>query len=186
MIYVGNNWFRWRGLQRVLKAVEPVRNLVGRIGLIGHGWKCAKPWGDPRFGQEAYRTDPEYLQSLHVETMSPVHFDCVIKRMSRGVCTPVIYRPLFDHLQLVTCRTFETPAASTIPLFCQPEKFVQEIYGDGALELVLPEENPHEKVLDIVLRPDCYTRVATAIRRRLAERHSYHARFKQLIKIVNS
>jgi len=29
--------------------------------------------------------------------------------MSKGVFMPVIYRPLFDHLQMVTCRTFETP-----------------------------------------------------------------------------
>jgi hypothetical protein len=186
MIYVGNNWFRWRGLQKVLKAVEPVRNQVGRIGLVGHGWQCRKPWADPRFGQDAYETDPVYLRMLRVASMSPVRFDCVIEHMSSAVCTPVIYRPLFDRLQLVTCRTFETPAANTIPLFCQEKQFVEEIYGDDALELVLPKESPHEKILEIVVRPDRYTRVATAIRRRLAERHSYYARFEQLIEIVKS
>jgi hypothetical protein len=186
MIYVGNNWFRWRALERVLKAVEPVRNQVGRIGLVGHGWQRRKPWADPRFGRNAYQTDPVYLRRLGVATMSPVRFDCVIEHMSRGICTPVMYRPLFDHLQLVTCRTFETPAANTIPLFCQQTNFVQEIYGDDAVELVLPEENPHEKILEIVIRPERYTSLTSAIRRGLAERHSYYARFEQLTEIAKS
>ena len=53
--------------------------------------------------------------------------------MGRGVFSPVMLRPLFDHLRLVTCRTFETPAANTIPLFCQEPSFVAEVYGDEAV-----------------------------------------------------
>ena len=51
--------------------------------------------------------------------------------MGEGV-QPGLYRPLFDHLRLVTCRTFETPAANTIPLFAQDAAFVEEIYGPEA------------------------------------------------------
>ena len=59
-------------------------------------------------------------------------FDQVIDWMGRGIFSPVIYRPLFDHLRLVTCRTFETPAANTIPLFCQDQAYIREIYGEVA------------------------------------------------------
>src|SRR5215212_7294233 len=34
MCYVGNTWFRWRGMRRVLAAVEPVRHQVGPIALV--------------------------------------------------------------------------------------------------------------------------------------------------------
>src|ERR671923_655715 len=37
LVYVGNNWFRWRALRRVLEAVAPVRERVGRIALVGSG-----------------------------------------------------------------------------------------------------------------------------------------------------
>jgi len=98
----------------------------------------------------------------------------------------VIYRPLFDHLQLVTCRTFETPAASTIPVFCHDEQYVREIYGEVGVELALPAERPDEKVADLMVRPDHYRAVVREIRRHLAERYSYAARIKELIEIVES
>jgi hypothetical protein len=186
MAYVGNNWFRWRALQRVLLAVEPVRERLGRIALVGQGWDSAKPWGGPTFLPEAYATDPDYLARLRVEVLGPVPFDRVIGQMGRGVFNPVLLRPLFDHLRLVTCRTFETPAAGTLPLFCQEPAYVTEIYGDEAAELVLPEERPADKVLDLLRRPRYYARIVECIRRRLAEHHSYAVRLQELVRIVES
>ncbi len=117
MFYVGNNWFRWRQLRRVLETVERVRAEVGPIGITGHGWDRPAPWTNDSISPDAYANDPDYLRRLDVAVTPPVRFDQVIASMSQGVFTPVIYRPLFEHLQLVTCRTFETPAANTIPLF---------------------------------------------------------------------
>jgi hypothetical protein len=186
MIYVGNNWFRWRSLRRVLQAVEPVRDRVGRIGLVGNGWDAPAPWANPSLPEDAYATDPAYLRRLGVEVMPPVRFDRVVEEMGRGILSPVIYRPLFDHLRLVTCRTFETPAAGTLPLFAQEPDFVAEVYGDEAAELTLPESRPEEKVLDMISRPGRYAGLVGMIRRRLAERHSYATRLRELIDIVNS
>jgi hypothetical protein len=186
MIYVGNNWFRWRGLQRVLKAVEPVRNLVGRIGLIGHGWDSPPPWAKPMLIEDAYRADFAYLRKLQVNVKPPIRFDQVIDHMGKGVFSPVIYRPLFDHLQLVTCRTFETPAANTIPLFCQGTAYVEEMYGSAALELRLQDERPEEKILDLVRRPEHYADIVRGIRRHLGKNHSYAARLQELMQIVES
>jgi hypothetical protein len=46
MIYVGHTKFRWRGMSRVLRALEPVRGRVGRIALVGEGWATAPEWTD--------------------------------------------------------------------------------------------------------------------------------------------
>ena len=186
MVYVGNNWFRWRALRRVLGAIEPVRDRIGRIGLVGHGWDSPAPWASPTLIEDAYYTDPAYLRTLGVEVTPPVCFDRVIDHMGKGSFSPVVYRPLFDHLRLVTCRTFETPAANTIPLFAQDLTYVREIYGEQAVELVLPDEQPHEKILDLLRRPGHYADIVRGIRCHLAQEHSYAARLRELIQIVKS
>jgi len=186
MYCVGNNWFRWRPMYQVLNAIEPVREQVGPIGLVGNGWNAPAPWTHPTLGVDAYYSDPDYLAKLDVEVMPAVHFRQVIEAMSRGVFMPVIYRPLFDYLRMVTCRTFETPAANTIPLFTQDRKYVEELFGEEALELTLTDERPQDKILGILRRPERYARIVKGIRRRLAERHSYELRLRELIEIVKS
>jgi hypothetical protein len=183
MVYVGHSKFRWQPMRRVLRAVEPARPQVGRIALVGHGWDTLPPWAGPMQMEDAYFTDQDYLQKLAVEVIPPVPFDQVIAWMSRGIFNPVIYRPLFEHLRLVTCRTFETPAAGTIPLFGLDPGYVREIYGEAAAELVLTDGKP-QKILDIVSRPEQYAPIVLSIRRHLAERHSYAARLRELIEIV--
>ena len=71
MVYVGNNWFRWRALQRVLRAVEPIRERIGRVGLVGNGWEEPPVRRDPRLPDDAYYTDPAYLHKLDVEVCAP-------------------------------------------------------------------------------------------------------------------
>jgi glycosyltransferase involved in cell wall biosynthesis len=184
MVYVGNNWYRWRGLRRVLEALEPVRDRVGRVGLVGHGWDSPAPWTSPKLIPDAYNSDADYLRAFDVEVMPPVRFDEVIDCMGKGIFSPVLLRPLFDHLRLVTCRSFETPAANTIPLFTQDPAYVSEIYGEGAVCLVLPEARPEEKILDVLDRPEHYGEIVRDIRGHLADKHSYAARLRELIGIV--
>jgi hypothetical protein len=188
MVYVGNNWFRWRALQRLLRAIEPVRREVGRIALVGQGWDTPAPWTSPTLIEDAYYSDPDYLNQLDVEVSPPVRFDQVVPAMGQGICSPVLLRPLFDHLGLVTCRTFETPAASTIPLFAQDAEPIRDVYGDAALELMLSEgeEVAAEQVLDVLRRPKYYAEVVQEIRRHLAELHSYEVRLHELIEIIES
>ena len=186
MVYVGNNWFRWRPMQRVLQAIEPVRDRVGRMALVGQGWDSPAPWGGAMVSKDAYFADPGYLRKLDVELAPPIHFDRVVDAMGSAVFSPVIYRPLFDHLRLVTCRTFETPAANTIPLFCQDAAYVVEIYGEDALELVLPDGDPQEKVLDMIRRREHYAKIVLGIRRRFAEKYSHTVRLQQLIELIES
>src|SRR5260370_30093173 len=100
--------------------------------------------------------------------MPPVRFDQGIASMGQGVFTPVVYRPLFERLQLVTCRTFETPAANTIPLFGLDPDFVEETYGAAARDLVLGDQHPEELVRDVMRHPAHHAEIVEGIRRELA------------------
>ncbi len=186
MLYLGNSKFRWHPMHRVLQAVEPVRSQVGRIGLVGHGWDSLPPWAAFMQLEEAYYTDAAYLRKLDVETLPPVLFNQVIRWMSKAVFNPVLSRPTFSYMRLVTPRFFETPAASTIPLFGLDQAHVTEIYGERALELVLVGDRPQEKIADLVHRPAYYAGIVQEIRQHLAEKHSHAARLQQLIEIVRS
>jgi hypothetical protein len=186
MFYVGNNWFRWRQMRRVLEVVERVRAEVGHVGIIGHGWDALAPWANSSISEDAYYSDGAYLRRLDVEVMPPIRFDRVIASMGSGVFTPVVYRPLFEHLRLVTCRTFETPAANTIPLFSLDPDFVEETYGARARPLSLEQDHPEELVLDVLRHPQRYSEIVEEMRRELGEKHSYAARLRELAKIVEA
>jgi hypothetical protein len=185
MVYVGNNWFRWHALKQVLQGIEPIRHQIGRLALVGHDWSAMPWWVESPLREQAYYTDPAYLKNLGVEIIQAVPVEQVIPMMSRGVFNPVLIRPLFDHLGLVTCRTFETPAANTIPLFAQHKNYVAEIYGDRAVELVL-DEPAADRIADVFHRPKHYADIVMDIRRHLAEKHSYAARLRELVEIVAS
>ena len=186
MIYVGHSKFRWRPMERALRAVEPVRDRVGRLGVVGHGWGELPPWAVPMNMEDAYYTDAAYMKKMGVEVLPPVPFGQVVGWMSKAYFNPVISRPTFNRMRLVTPRFYETPAANTIPLFALDEAYVQEIYGERALELVLPEERPQDKVMDIVRRPGYYADIVRGIRRHLAEKHSQAVRLRELVAIVES
>jgi len=93
---------------------------------------------------------------------------------------------LFSHLRFVTCRTFETPAANTIPLFGLDPEYVREIYGEPAVELVLPKDlaAAQQKVADIVDRPEHYGQIVMGIRKHMAEKHSFKARLQEMVEIA--
>lgn len=186
MIYIGHSKFRWCPMMRVLKGVEPIRQQLGRIGLVGYGWNSPPHWANSMQLEQAYFADASTLKRLGVEPLSPVRFQYVIDWMSKARFNPILLRSLFGQLRIVTPRLFETVAANTIPLLVLDPLHVQEIYGEQGLELVLPEEIPQEKILDIVHHPERYRDVVMGIRRRMAERHSHAARLRRLIEIIES
>jgi hypothetical protein len=186
MAYVGHAKFRYFPLLRVLRAIEPIRDRFGRIALVGHGWDAMPPWATWMQIEDYFYTDQTYLQQMGVEYVSPVPFEQVIDWMSKGIFSPVIYRPLFRQLRFVTCRTFETIAANTIPLFGLDREYVREIYGEPAIELVLPEylAAARQKVADIVDRPEHYAGIVMGIRKHMAENHSFKVRLREMVELV--
>ena len=186
MVYVGHSKFRWSSMQRVLRAIEPVRDHVGRLALVGHGWDALPQWAVPMQMEAAFYTDQHCLRKLEVEIFPPVRFEEVIGWMSKAVFNPVLLRPVFQQLRLVTPRLFETLAAKTLPLFNMDPQQVQDLYGSAALELVLPNQDPEEKIVDFVRQPERYQVIVSGIRRHLAQKHSHTERLKQIIEIVES
>lgn len=184
MIYVGHTKFRWHGMSQVLRALEPVRDRLGRLALVGEGWDRPPVWTEWLEIKNDYRVDVEYLKKLRVEALPPVPYPQVAATMSRAVFNPVVYRPLFELLGMVTCRTFETPAAGTIPLFLLSSEYVREIYGEAATELVLGGGRPQERILDVLLRPEHYAGIVQGIREDFRRRHTPEARLRELIEII--
>jgi hypothetical protein len=121
-----------------------------------------------------------------VEYVAPVPFQQVIEWMGKGIVSPVIYRPLFSHLRFVTCRTFETVAANTIPLFGLDTEYVREIYGEQATELVLPKDlkAARDKVADIVEHPEHYGGIVMEMRKHMAQKHSFQARLLEMVALA--
>lgn len=184
MVYVGHSKYRWPPMLRVLRAVESVRDRVGRMAVVGHGWDEMPPWARPMQMEDAYFTDKAYMRHLGLEVVKPIPSEQVIGWMSRAVFNPVIYRPLFEELSLVTCRTFETPGAATIPLFGLEAEYIERIYGSAALELRLPEEEPEAKIADFFERPAYYRDLIEDIRGHLRRHHSYRSRVRDLVDLV--
>jgi hypothetical protein len=135
--------------------------------------------------QGAFHSDPAYLREMGVELVPPVRFREVFEWMSKARFNPVIYRPLFAHLRFVTCRTFETFAANTIPLFGFDAESVREIYGPRAVELVFGDR-PTEKITDVFDRPAHYLDIVAEIREHLTAQHSYEARLRELVGILTA
>ena len=185
MIYVGHTKFRWHGMSQVLRAIAPVRERLGRIGLVGEGWDAPVEWTEWKEIRDDYFVDRDYLKRIGVEAMAPVSYKDVIATMSRGIFNPVIYRPLFERLSFVTCRTFETLASGTIPLFLLDADYVRGIFGPDA-EALLLGENPEQKILDVVTRPRHYADIVLAIREDFRRRHTPDARLSELIDIIEA
>jgi hypothetical protein len=185
MIYVGHSKFRWRPIRAVLGAIEPVRPRLGRIALLGHGWDALPAWAVPMQLEDAYYSDTAYLRELDVEVLPPVPFETVIDWMGRATFNPVITRPTFSAMRLVTPRFFETPAANTIPVFGLEPDHVADIYGPDAAELSLRDDGG-QMLIDIMRCTDYYGRLLSGIRHHLAAHHSQIVRLRELIEIIES
>ncbi len=184
MIYVGHTKFRWHGMSQVLQAIEPVRDRVGRVALVGEGWDHPLEWTEWKEIKQDYYVDREYLRNNRFEALPAIPFPQVTATMNKAVFNPVIYRPLFEHLDFVTCRTFETPAAGTIPLFLLDPRYVAETFGTPAQELMLGEGDRSAKILDVLAQPERYAAIVEGIRAEFAAKHSPDARLRRLIEII--
>ena len=137
--------------------------------------------------EDAYQVDYDFMGEVHAEAMPPVPFAQVISTMSRGSINPMVYRPLFEHLGFVTCRTFENIAAGTIPLFLLNADYVRGVFGDAAAEnLVLSGHNRQDKILDVLRRPRHYAEIVQGIRNDFRRNHTPEARLRRLIEIVHA
>lgn len=184
MIYVGHTKHRWRGMLKVFKAIEKVRDRVGRVGLVGEGWGEVVPWMEEGEAKAKHYVDRDYMARHRFEGLPAVPFDAVAPTIEKGVFNPVVYRPVFEQLGFVTCRTFETPASGTIPLFLLERDYVVDIFGERATELMIAGAEDSEKILDVLERPAHYADIVMDIRREFQVRHTPEARLRELIGYI--
>src|SRR3954451_1651028 len=111
-------------MKPLLKSIEPIRKSLGPISLIGWAWDYRPDWA-AELGITGIDTDPAMLQQMGVELKGNVSFDQVIQSVSQARFCPVIHRPLFNHLGLVTNRTFETFCSDTVPLLILPKSLIK-------------------------------------------------------------
>jgi len=183
-VYVGNNWQRWSQIAPFLKALEPLKDQLGSIRLTGWDWDKRPDWAIEH-GLKGVDVDPELLERLGVETTGAISFHEVIDLVGKGRFSPIFHRPLYNRLGLVTNRTFETFCADTIPLLMLPDDLVEPIYGSEALPLD-PGADVAGRIKDMMRRPEVYWSAVLKTRAHLAEHHSYHQRFKELLTILES
>lgn len=182
--YLGNNWQRWSQLRPFLESVEPLADQLAPHCMVGWGWDKRPEWAT-ELELRGVDVDPELLQRLRVETRWPIPFEEAIGFLGQGRFCPVMHRPLFKHLGLVTNRTFETFCADTIPILMLPEEQVEALYGPQA-RLLAPGDDPAGRLQDMLKRPEVYWDAVLQARAHLAEHHSVEKRFQQLLGILGS
>jgi len=184
LAYIGNNWQRWTQVRQLLERLEPIRDQIGPMLLTGWDWGARPEW-DIELGLHGADVEPDLLRRIGVETQGAIPFDTVNARMSEARFSPIVHRPLFNELRLVTNRTFETFTADTMPLLILPEEIVAAIYGDHAGPL-RPDDDVAERVKDMLRRPEFYWDAVLKTRAHLASHHSYQQRFKELASILDT
>jgi hypothetical protein len=182
LAYVGNNWQRWTQMRRLLQQIEPIKQSIGPIFLAGWAWDYRPDWA-AELGVQGIDTDPAMLQRIGVELCGNISFDQVIGIVNQARFCPVIHRPLFNRLGIVTNRTFETFCSDTIPLLMLPDQMIDSIYGPAARPLAVGDDIAGH-IQKILRSPETYWDVVLKTRKYLADRHSFHRRFQELLTIL--
>ena len=181
IMHLGHNWWRWREVsERLLPAVEEVRDRLGQICFVGLWWDAPPAWAAALGQEAAFRVDPGRLKKLCIGTRPAVPYRDVVATMSTAHINIMTQRPLFRRLGLVTSKYFEIFAADTIPLVMLDPRQAEQVYGPAVRDLVL-EGDIGGRLVDVLHNPDKYRARVRAVRAHLAAHHSYEQRLHQLL-----
>ena len=185
MVYVGHTKFRWRGMSQGA-ARDRAGARPGRPRRAGRGGLGQAAGLDAMAESKASTTSiGTYLKRRRRRGHAAVPYRRSPSTINKGVFNPVVYRPLFERLGMVTCRTFETPAAGTIPLFLLDRDYVAEIFGERAMELVSRRErarqDPRRAGAAGALRRD-----RDGIRRGFRPAATPEARLRELVSFIEA
>jgi hypothetical protein len=184
ILHVGHNWWRWREVEReILPALEEIREEVGRIAFIGLWWDAPPPEGLVAGPHAAFKSDPERLRRLRIETPKAVLYNDVIRTMSTARINIMTQRPVLRRLKHLTLKYFEIFCADTIPLLMLDADHAEAVYGPAGRELSLPG-SVAGKLLDALRRPDHYREVVAEVRRHLMSHYSYDRRVEELFAVL--
>jgi hypothetical protein len=186
ILLVGHNWWRWKQVSaELLPAVEQIRDQVGDIAFVGLWWDRPPPEGPAAGPEDAFRSEPETLHRLRIETPKAVMYHDVIQTMSAARINILTQRPLLRHLRHLTLKYFEVFCADTIPLLMLDSDHVEAVYGPAARELVL-SGNVADKLLDALHRPNRYRDIVQEVREYLIAHHSYDRLVQDLVTALTN
>jgi hypothetical protein len=169
-------------MRRLLDGLRPLSATLGPIVLAGSDWERRPDWA-VQLGIQGVDVDPDVLEGARAQPRPPVPFQDMIDFMGQGRFAPIVQRPLFNELAFVTNRTFATFCADTIPLVVLPKELAQSIYGPRAEPLHIGEDVT-DHVSRILRDPAPYWRAVLDTRKYLAEHHTFHHRFKELLEVL--
>lgn len=177
LIYVGNNWYRWKDIVSMIDGISSIRKLVKNVGLFGMYWDGKAKRGN----EKATYSNLEFLRKSNIKIHKSVAYGRVESTMSKGLLNPVFVRPILNKLNLITPRMFETFMADTIPLLPNYFKNAPYLYGEDAEKLFL-SDNMTERITIILQNYNKYKNLVIKIRKKITIQHSYEVR---LIKLLN-
>jgi hypothetical protein len=61
---------------------------------------------------------------------------------------------------------------------------VRDVYGAPAIELVLGDDRPHERILDVLARPEHYAEIVIGIREKFRRLHNPEARMREMLRFI--
>ena len=186
VMHVAHNWWRWREVsERLLPALEQVRNDLGEICFVGMWWDAPPSWAAAIGQQDAFCVDPGRLHAAGIRVLPPVPYSEVIATMSTARINIMTQRPLLRRLRLVTSKYFEVFTADTIALVMLDAEHAERIYGPAGRELALQDQIA-SKLMDVLKRPKKYQDLVQDVRQHLAAYHSYERRLEDLIAMLDS
>ncbi len=181
-VYVGNNWQRWSQMRPFLESIEPLKQELGPMCIAGWDWEQRPDWA-VELGIQGSDVDPALLARLGVEVRPALPFDEVKELLGKARFSPIFHRPLFNHLGLVTNRTFQTFCADTIPVLMMPENMAQAIYGPAA-SVLRAGDGVAAHLREVCRQPEAYWSAVLKTREHLAQKHSFERRLEELRAIL--
>jgi hypothetical protein len=185
IMHVGHNWWRWRDVsERLLPAIERIRERLGEICFVGMWWDAPPPWAAAIGQEKAFTADPHRFRELGIRILPAVAYRDVIPTMSSARINIMTQRPLFQRLGLVTAKYFEIFSSDTLPLVMIGPENAERIYGPAGRELTLNGDIA-AKLIDVLEHPKRYQEAAQAVRRHLTAHHSYECRLHELVEVLD-
>ncbi|MEV6013603.1 glycosyltransferase [Streptomyces sp. NPDC051976] len=171
--YIGNNWWRWESLQRLVTAA---RKHTKSVRVCGRWWDAETCPGY----REPTWSDPDWLAQQAVEVQQSVPLGQMVPHMARATVTPVLARPKLAAMKLLMPRVFETLASGSIPLIAPETAYLEQLLGPGTRSLLMDEDVIGRMIAD----PGAYTPLLTDMQRRTYADFTYEKVLASLLRII--
>lgn len=182
IVFTGHNWQKWTQISKLLIDTQSLTKKIGSPLLTGYNWDKRPIWATEKGLMGAY-VDPKLMTKLNVSTNPSIQYDKVVKKASKGKFTPIIHRPLFNRLNFVTNRTFESFCMDTIPIILFKPRLAKYLYGESS-SMLIPGSDTNKFISNVLDNPKLYWDAVIEIRDFLIKKHTFEQRYNELTKLL--